>query len=472
MRSFHGGAGDSPAPHPGSGAEEKEIPFEVDGQSGSQTSEMRLVRKQELKIAELSEELRSLRMSNGLEKAFVERVKLQQESMVELDVGGHVYKTSIATLRRHPGSMLDAMFSERYPLRKDEHGRVCIDADGELFKYVLDYLRTGQLLLPELDEYQSMRLRHMFDYFNLVDPNLMRKGSRFFLFAMGGYNGSDWQSHCERYDSLTDRWEPIRPMQHDRASYGLCFCPANKKIYVIGGWDGSQPQNMTERYDPIRGTWERCAPMGIRRSAFALCCIGSKLYAIGGYDGYKCVPLVEEYDVFSDTWEARAPMQEPRRNFAACTVGKKVYIFGGKDGTKRIVKVEVYDTETDNWSRAYPPMPVPRSAHGACAVGDSIYVVGGGERHYWLSAVDRLNLQTEQWEYVAHLPCRRSNFGLTRVGRRIFACGGWDGASCLSSVDQFDLVSMQWKPMGYMNNKRSSVDVCAVEVSADGTEVL
>ena len=293
LRSLHGGAGDSPVPHPGSGAEEKDIPPEVDGQSGSENSELRLLRMQEQKIVQLSEELRALRLSSGLETAFMERVKLQQDSMVELDVGGHVYKTSVATLRRHQGSMLDAMFSDRYPLRKDEHGRVCIDADGELFKYVLDYLRTGQLVVPELGEYQATRLRHMFDYFNIVDPALMRKGSRFFLFVMGGYNGSDWQSQCERYDSLTDRWELIRSMQHNRASYGMCFCPANKQLYVIGGWDGNQPQNMTERYDPIRDTWERCAPMTIRRSAFALCCIGSKLYAIGGYDGYKCVTLVE-----------------------------------------------------------------------------------------------------------------------------------------------------------------------------------
>ena len=48
-----------------------------------------------------------------------------------------------------PGSMLHAMFSERFDTKPAEDGCYFIDRDGTRFRCILNYLRTGQLVVPE-----------------------------------------------------------------------------------------------------------------------------------------------------------------------------------------------------------------------------------------------------------------------------------------------------------------------------------
>ena len=48
-----------------------------------------------------------------------------------------------------PGSMLHAMFSGRFDTKPAEDGSYFIDRDGTHFRYILNYLRTGQLIVPE-----------------------------------------------------------------------------------------------------------------------------------------------------------------------------------------------------------------------------------------------------------------------------------------------------------------------------------
>ena len=48
-----------------------------------------------------------------------------------------------------PGSMLHAMFSGRFDTKPSEDGTYFIDRDGTHFRYILNYLRTGQLTVPK-----------------------------------------------------------------------------------------------------------------------------------------------------------------------------------------------------------------------------------------------------------------------------------------------------------------------------------
>ena len=71
--------------------------------------------------------------------AFQELTKILNEvhfsSTVKLNVGGKIYKTTLDTLRKDPGSMLCAMFSGRHELKQDkEDGAYFIDRDGKLFR--------------------------------------------------------------------------------------------------------------------------------------------------------------------------------------------------------------------------------------------------------------------------------------------------------------------------------------------------
>lgn len=70
-------------------------------------------------------------------------------AVVELNVGGQLYTTSLPTLLKDPDSLLSAMFSGKQKIPRDSRGRFFIDRDGILFRYILDYLRNSKLALPE-----------------------------------------------------------------------------------------------------------------------------------------------------------------------------------------------------------------------------------------------------------------------------------------------------------------------------------
>ncbi|ESO84857.1 hypothetical protein LOTGIDRAFT_131507, partial [Lottia gigantea] len=88
---------------------------------------------------------------------------------VKLDVGGHIYTTSILTLTRDQDSMLAAMFSGRHPIKTEADGTVFIDRDGTHFRYILNFLRDGGLNAEALPRNkQTLReLRNEAVYFQL-----------------------------------------------------------------------------------------------------------------------------------------------------------------------------------------------------------------------------------------------------------------------------------------------------------------
>ena len=70
-------------------------------------------------------------------------------SIVKLNVGGHYFTTSLQTLTRDPNSMLAVMFSGKFEMKPLEDGAFFIDRDGTHFRFILNYLRTGKLTLPD-----------------------------------------------------------------------------------------------------------------------------------------------------------------------------------------------------------------------------------------------------------------------------------------------------------------------------------
>ncbi|XP_053166801.1 BTB/POZ domain-containing protein KCTD12 isoform X2 [Hemicordylus capensis] len=94
--------------------------------------------------------------------------------IVELNVGGQVYVTRRGTVLSVRGSLLWRMFSqqEAAELPRDSKGRFFLDRDGFLFRYILDYLRDQELVLPERFPERS-RLQKEAEYFQL--PDLVRR---------------------------------------------------------------------------------------------------------------------------------------------------------------------------------------------------------------------------------------------------------------------------------------------------------
>ncbi|XP_048884080.1 BTB/POZ domain-containing protein KCTD21-like [Brienomyrus brachyistius] len=85
---------------------------------------------------------------------------------VSLNVGGEVYTTTLDTLTRCRDSMLGAMFTGQIPLLRDRRGNFFIDRDGKVFRYILNYLRSNSLDLP--DDFKEMALlKREADFFQI-----------------------------------------------------------------------------------------------------------------------------------------------------------------------------------------------------------------------------------------------------------------------------------------------------------------
>ena len=66
--------------------------------------------------------------------------------IVKFNVGGTRYEVARSLIEMHPNAMLARMVSEQW--QEDSCAEIFIERDGSRFKYVLDYLRDGNVLLP------------------------------------------------------------------------------------------------------------------------------------------------------------------------------------------------------------------------------------------------------------------------------------------------------------------------------------
>ncbi|KAK2548346.1 BTB/POZ domain-containing protein kctd15-like [Acropora cervicornis] len=80
-------------------------------------------------------------------------------SILNLNVGGIVYTTTLRTITRDPNSLLGRMFSgtNEVACTCDSKGNYFIDRDGSLFRHILNFLRTWELCLPQpFDEFEQL----------------------------------------------------------------------------------------------------------------------------------------------------------------------------------------------------------------------------------------------------------------------------------------------------------------------------
>ncbi|KAF0871165.1 KCD12 protein, partial [Crocuta crocuta] len=124
--------------------------------------------------------------------------------IVELNVGGQVYVTRRCTVVSVPDSLLWRMFTQQQPqeLARDSKGRFFLDRDGFLFRYILDYLRDLQLVLPDYFPERS-RLQREAEYFELPELTSLAKE----VFG----------------DTLNESRDPDRPPERYTSRYYLKF---------------------------------------------------------------------------------------------------------------------------------------------------------------------------------------------------------------------------------------------------------
>uniref|UniRef100_A0A3P8RM95 Potassium channel tetramerization domain containing 14 n=1 Tax=Amphiprion percula TaxID=161767 RepID=A0A3P8RM95_AMPPE len=72
--------------------------------------------------------------------------------VVHLNVGGHLFSSTMSTLRRHPDSKLAEMFNGQIKPRTDAQGRFFIDRDGSHFGALLEFMRSETLPTENIEE--------------------------------------------------------------------------------------------------------------------------------------------------------------------------------------------------------------------------------------------------------------------------------------------------------------------------------
>lgn len=89
------------------------------------------------------------------------------DDAVTVNVGGKFFSTTITTLTAHQGSILHNMFASPMAAHRDvRDGTFFIDRNGDVFGLILDYLRTGILVVPR-DPVDYAILRREVQYYGL-----------------------------------------------------------------------------------------------------------------------------------------------------------------------------------------------------------------------------------------------------------------------------------------------------------------
>ncbi|KAJ1413003.1 BTB/POZ protein [Ochromonadaceae sp. CCMP2298] len=111
----------------------------------------------------------------------------QFEPIVNLNVGGVLYITSLSTLCRFPSTMIGCMFSGRHSLPIRD-GHFFIDRDGRHFRHILNFLRAPEGYRCEVKGDDEKQLRRECEYYG-IDQHMVTEKSLIYYDACSESQG-------------------------------------------------------------------------------------------------------------------------------------------------------------------------------------------------------------------------------------------------------------------------------------------
>ena len=231
-------------------------------------------------------------------------------------------------------------------------------------------------------------------------------------------------------------WSEAPPLARPRAGLAAATCDApapgsGQWVYAIGGYDGTNPVNTVEAYDTAQKTWSILPSMPTPRVYLGAASSAGRLHALGGW-GATSGPVAahDVYEPATNAWSSQvAPLPTPRGAFGTVTgPDGLIYVIGGQDPNNPfLATVDAYDPAADTWITK-APMNTPRRLVGAVATPDGlIYAIGGGGAQGALDSVEIFNIATNAWTLSPHpLPAATCLLaGAVGPNGLIYAIGGW-----------------------------------------------
>jgi BTB/POZ domain len=99
---------------------------------------------------------------NGLE------MKRGRDDVIEINVGGTIFKTLVSTLIKHDSMLKRCFENEHHHLSCDSDGISFLDLDPTIFVYILNYMRLGQFFLTPVHPHFD-QVGYMANYLGLDD---------------------------------------------------------------------------------------------------------------------------------------------------------------------------------------------------------------------------------------------------------------------------------------------------------------
>ena len=130
------------------------------------------------------------------EKKIMKEIEVNNDDIIQLNVGGQKFTTTRFTLRQVNGSLLDTMFSRnwKHGLKRDQDGAIVLDFNPEHFGWILNCLRAKKISTSEIppvfpkvpkDEIKNFNilLKHLglSDEIVLIRPVEVVKDERFYM---------------------------------------------------------------------------------------------------------------------------------------------------------------------------------------------------------------------------------------------------------------------------------------------------
>eukprot|EP01114_Cavostelium_apophysatum_P013813 TRINITY_DN3434_c0_g1_i1.p1 TRINITY_DN3434_c0_g1~~TRINITY_DN3434_c0_g1_i1.p1 ORF type:complete len:326 (+),score=52.32 TRINITY_DN3434_c0_g1_i1:40-1017(+) len=127
----------------------------------------RLQKRAEDELAEVESQKKSLEEEKRLFDETTKKLeKYHSSDKVKFNVGGTHFTTTVSTLELAEPSFFTSIVSKRHNLKPEEDGSIFIDRNPTYFSYILDYLRTGKLLIPKKDHIREAVLIEA-EFYNL-----------------------------------------------------------------------------------------------------------------------------------------------------------------------------------------------------------------------------------------------------------------------------------------------------------------